>query len=287
MPKLNQTRLFFARKLVGCQCRAWPGAAFPALGFSSSAACGAFFVSPPAQISPTLATLPNILLPADEAARLRALDRYQLLDAHREQILDDVVATTAQLFRVSNAMLSIVGKDQVLLKAPYNLPVPIEHIAREQSLCSATILHDETAVFEDLKQNSAPGIDISLILQLGLHFYAGHNLRTPDGYNLGTLCLFDGPPRQFPPAERHLLGRLAALVMHLLELRRLIGPHSGLTAMLWGTIYRSMSEQLAVLSGLSQHAASTQQQLDPAVAQEASTIVANLDQLVAATLRRK
>ena len=231
--------------------------------------------------------LPNILLPADDAARLRALDRYQLLDEQREQILDDVVAATAQLFRVSNAMLSIVEKDQVLLKAPYNLPVPLERIPREQSLCSATILQNDTAVFEDLKQNSAPGVDISLILQLGLHFSAGHNLRTPDGYNLGTLCLFDGPPRHFPPAERHLLGQLAALVMHLLELRRIMGPHSGLTAMLWGTIYRSVSEQLAVLSRLSQHAASAQNQLTPAVAREAGTIVANLDQLVAATLRRK
>ena len=231
--------------------------------------------------------LPNILLPADDAARLRALDRYQLLDEQREQILDDVVAATAQLFRVSNAMLSIVEKDQVLLKAPYNLPVPLERIPREQSLCSATILQNDTAVFEDLKQNSAPGVDISLILQLGLHFYAGHNLRTPEGYNLGTLCLFDGPPRHFPPAERHLLGQLAALVMHLLELRRIMGPHSGLTAMLWGTIYRSVSEQLAVLSRLSEHAASAQNQLTPAVAREAGTIVANLDQLVAATLRRK
>ena len=231
--------------------------------------------------------LPNILLPADDAARLQALSRYQLLDAHREQILDDVVAATAQLFRVSNAMLSIVEKDQVLLKAPYNLPIPLERIPREQSLCSATIMQTDTAVFEDLKQNNAPGVDISLILQLGLHFYAGHNLRTPEGHNIGTLCLFDGPPRHFPPPERHLLGQLAALVMHLLELRRVMGPHSGLTAMLWGTIYRSMSEQLMFLSNLSQHAASAESHLAPAVAQEAGSIVTNLDQLVAATLRRR
>lgn len=234
-----------------------------------------------------MTTLPNILLPADDTARLQASSRYQLLDAHREQILDDVVAATAQLFRVSNAMLSIVEKDQVLLKAPYNLPVPLERIPREQSLCSATILQNDTAVFEDLKQNSAPGVDISLVLQLGLHFYAGHNLRTPEGYNLGTLCLFDGPPRHFPLPERHLLGQLAALVMHLLELRRIMGPHSGLTAMLWGTIYHSMSEQLIVLSNLSQHAASAESQLPPAVAQEAGAIVTNLDQLVTATMRRK
>ena len=142
-------------------------------------------------------------------------------------------------------------------------------------------------MFENPNLDSAPGVDISFTLRLGLHFYAGHNLRTPEGYNIGTLCLFDGPPRHFPPAERHLLGQLAALVMHLLELRRIMGPHSGLMAMLWGTIYRSMSGQLAVLSNPSQHAASAQSQLARAVAQEAGAVVANLDRLVTPTMRRK
>jgi hypothetical protein len=234
-----------------------------------------------------LTALPDILLPADDVARLEALDRYQLLDAHREQILDDVVAATAQLFRVSNAMLTMVEGSTVLLKAPYNLPRPFERLPREQSLCTATILHNDTAVFEDLEQNSAPGVDISLILQLGLHFYAGHNLRTPEGYNIGTLCLFDGPPRHFSPNERHLLSQLAALVMHLLELRRIVGPHSGFTAMLWASIYRSMSEQLINLTKLAQPTTPADASLAPAVALEAGRIVANLDQLVAATLRRR
>ena len=152
-----------------------------------------------------LTSLPS-LIPADDAARLRALERYQLLDARNEKVLDEVVAATARLFRVSNAMLSIVEEDKVLLKAPYNLPAGVERIPRNQSLCSATILQDDTAVFEDLEKASAPGINISLIQQLGLHFYAGHNLRTPDGHNIGSLCLLDGPPREFASAERTLLA---------------------------------------------------------------------------------
>jgi len=233
---------------------------------------------------------PNLLTPANDPARLRALERYQLLDARREKILDDVVAATARLFRVSNAMLSIVEESMVLVKAPYNLPegVEIERVPRGQSLCSATILQDDTVVFEDIEKNSAPGVDISLVQQLGLHFYAGHSLRTADGHNIGALCLLDGPPRQFPTAERNLLGQLAGFVMHLLELRRTLGPHSGLTAMLWGAIYKAMSEQLAHLTALAEKVVPTKgaSQLSPAGAREASAIVASLDQFVAATLRR-
>lgn len=230
-------------------------------------------------------TLPPSLLPADDPARLRALSRYQLLDARREAILDEVVAATARLFRVRNAVLSIVEETTVLLKAPYHLPPGLERLPRQQSICAATIMQNDTAVFEDLRQNSAPGVDISLILQLGLHFYAGHNLRTPNGHNIGTLCLFDGPPRQFWPAERHLLGQMAGLTMHLLELRRTLGPHSGLTALLWETIYRGMGEQLAQLAALTDRTGPASGGLNPHVAAEAGRLVAGLDQLVAATLR--
>jgi GAF domain-containing protein len=235
-----------------------------------------------------LTETPASLIPVNDAARLQVLEGYQLLDARSEKVLDDVVAATARLFRVSNAMLSIVEKDEVLVKAPYNLPVAIERISRQQSLCSATILQDETAVFEDLNLASAPGVDISLLQQLGLSFYAGHNLRTPDGYNLGSLCLYDGPPRQFSAAERMLLATLAGLVMRLLELRRQLGAHVETTAVLWEPVYRALGAQLARLTALVERTTSPggPAQLTTAVAQEAEAIVLVVDQFVAAALKR-
>ena len=228
------------------------------------------------------------LIPANDAARLQALDGYHLLDARSEKVLDDVVAATARLFGVSNAMLSIVEKDQVLVKAPYNLPVAIERIPRNQSLCSATILQDDTAVFEDLNQASAPGVDISLLQQLGLSFYAGHNLRTPEGYNLGSLCVYDGPPRQFASVERALLATLAGLVMRLLELRRTLGAHADRTAVLWDPVYRAVGGQLARLTALAERTAtaSNPPALTDGVATEVKAIANVVDQFVAATLKR-
>ena len=41
--------------------------------------------------------IPNSLIPANDAARLRALKDYQLLDARSEKILDEVVAASARL----------------------------------------------------------------------------------------------------------------------------------------------------------------------------------------------
>ena len=41
--------------------------------------------------------IPDFLIPANDAARLRALEDYKLLDARNEKILDEVVAATARL----------------------------------------------------------------------------------------------------------------------------------------------------------------------------------------------
>ncbi|MBF9142084.1 GAF domain-containing protein [Hymenobacter properus] len=230
----------------------------------------------------------NPLIPANDAARLQDLASYQLLDARSEKVLDDVVAATARLFGVSNAMLSIVEKDTVLVKAPYNLPVPIERVPREQSICSSTILQDDTAVFEDLARATIPGVDTSLLLQLGLSFYAGHNLRTPEGYNLGSLCVYDGPPRQFSPTERALLATLAGLVMRLLELRRTLGAHADSTAVLWEPVYRAIGGQLTRLTELAKRTTPPGEPpgITEAVVADVKAIAAVVEQFVAATLKR-
>jgi GAF domain-containing protein len=194
------------------------------------------------------------LLPPDETARLAALARYRLLDARSERVLDEVVAIAARLFRVTNAMLSIVEENTVLLKAPYQLPVDIERIPRHQSLCSATILQPGGVVYDDLSKNSDPRIDISLVQQLGMSFYAGHTLHTADGYHLGAICLFDDGPRSFSPAERLLLAHFGGVVMALLELRLALGADADTSFQLWEPIYGVIGSLLRRLEAVADQA---------------------------------
>lgn len=53
-----------------------------------------------------------------------------------------------------------------------------------------------------------------------IRFYAGAPLISPQGLELGSLCLIDVEPRQLEPNERLMLKTLANQVMTLLELRR-------------------------------------------------------------------
>ncbi len=237
---------------------------------------------------PALPPLPAQLLPPDEAGRLAALDRYHLLDNRSEQLLDEVVALTARIFDVSNAMLSIVEANTVLVKAPYNLPVAVDRVPRHQSICAATILGQETVVYEDLSQAIVPGVDTSLVLSLGLNFYAGHNLHTLDGYAIGSLCVYDGAPRQFSAPERELLGVLAEVVMHLLDLRLALGAHIDTSFVLWEPVYGAIGGQLARLTALAGPAAAggPAGPVTPALLAQARTIAALVQQFVGATAQR-
>ncbi|KAF7980698.1 hypothetical protein HWV62_37151 [Athelia sp. TMB] len=51
-----------------------------------------------------------------------------------------------------------------------------------------------------------------------LRFYAATPLRTPRGYNIGSLCILDSKPRVLSENERQTLGKMGELVMQHLEL---------------------------------------------------------------------
>ncbi|MDQ2772485.1 MAG: hypothetical protein M3Y54_18515, partial [Bacteroidota bacterium] len=67
----------------------------------------------------------------------------------------------------------------------------------------------------------------------------------------------------------------------------LLGPHAGLTSFFWEAIYQSMSGQLSLLSALIDSSVPALGFLPPAVANEASRVVATIDGLVSATMRRR
>jgi len=160
---------------------------------------------------------PDSLIPEYDAARLRTLHQFQIVNITPEQIFDNYVAWAAQLFSVPIALISLVDADFVWFKAITGADVP--GLVRNESMCSAAILTGEQVVISDYKPGSCDLIKPDVAQAIGLNFYAGAVLVATDDSRLGMLAIIGKEARDFSAAEVSLLTRLAALVSQTIELR--------------------------------------------------------------------
>jgi tRNA A-37 threonylcarbamoyl transferase component Bud32 len=153
----------------------------------------------------------------DEEDRMRAVERYRILDTPADGTFDRIAGLAARMFSVPVAIVSVVDHDRIWFKAHHGTDVT--EIGRDPGLCASAILQDDAWVVEDATSDPRTLANPLVAGGFGLQFYAGVPLRTPDGYNLGTFCILDREPREFSADDVRALEDLAAIVMHDLEQR--------------------------------------------------------------------
>lgn len=163
----------------------------------------------------------NVPLPFNEAERLQALHRYNILDTPPEQAFDRITTLAARLFNVPTVLVSLVDESRAWFKSCYGFDRP--EVPRNDSICNVALLCDDILVIPNAQQDDRLTCNPFVQSEPGLRFYAGAPLLTQDGYNLGTLCLLDSQPHpNLTDEQRATLTDLAAIVVDELELRRSI-----------------------------------------------------------------
>jgi formate hydrogenlyase transcriptional activator len=156
-------------------------------------------------------------LPENEAGRLVALRRYQILDTPPDGAFDHIAAMAGIFFRVPIAIVSLVDEDRIWFKSHYGIEV--NQVGRDPGLCASAILSPEVYHLRDALHDVRAMTNPLVAGSLGLRFYAAAPLRSHDGFNLGTLCIVDRNPRDLASDEAEMLTKMAGLVMDQMELR--------------------------------------------------------------------
>jgi hypothetical protein len=145
-----------------------------------------------------------------EAERLSALHRLGVLDTPAEDRFDRVVRLARQLFGVPTALVSLVDRDVVVHKAMSGFDERV--VRREDSLCGTAVQQDQMLVVQDASTDPRFSASPFVAQAGGVRFYAGQPLVAPGGYRVGTLCIADDRPREFPAESAALLRDLASWV---------------------------------------------------------------------------
>lgn len=158
-------------------------------------------------------------IPAGEAARLRALRSYDVLDTAFERGFDDLAAIAARALDAPVALVSLVDGTRQWFKA--RVGTDVAETSRECSFCAHAILESQDCfVVEDAAADPRFSDNPLVTGEFGLRFYAGAPLVTPEGHALGTLCVVDRVPRTLSDRDAETLKGLARAVVTSLELRR-------------------------------------------------------------------
>jgi len=158
------------------------------------------------------------LIPANEAQRLEALRRFDVLDTPRDGAFDRITRLASEILEMPISIVSLVDHDRIWFKSTHGLE-GVDEIDRVPGLCASAILGEEIWEIKDAKVDPRALANPLVAGEFGLRFYAGSPLRTGDGYNLGTLCVIDKRPRALTEKQARVLDDLAALVVDELELR--------------------------------------------------------------------
>ncbi len=237
-----------------------------------------------------MATTVISLIPENDYERLQALAPYRVLGTAPDAIFDEVVRLTAKLFNVPIALVSLVDEGTVWFKANFGM-AGAERVARNESVCSVAILQEDTTIYADLKAAPCQLTEPGVAEALNLRFYAGHPLRTADGYNIGALCVIDRKPRELSAAEQQRLQKMAHIVMQMLELRVALAQHPEHASGTWVQLYERLDSSLNRLDTLAELARWEESPTTPAALayeqsreEEITVVTQLLEQQIAAAL---
>ncbi|MBF4160530.1 sensor histidine kinase [Nocardioides acrostichi] len=186
--------------------------------------------------------------------RARELARYGVIGSAPRPDLVALVELAASVADVPMATINLLTDAEQYQVATVGFEASV--CSLDDSMCSVSVEESEPVVVPDATRDPRFAQNPFVDGRIGdVRFYGGHQLRTPSGVVVGTLCVFDSEPRELDEHARRHLRVLADRVVDVLELElrsrqltRTIDELEGVA-----TELRRSNDELAAFAGQVSH----------------------------------
>lgn len=156
-------------------------------------------------------------LPENEKQRQLAVNKYHLLDTLPETSYNEITSLVSLITDTPISLITLLDYDRNFFKSHHG--IPFNESPRDISFCGhAIVSEDPITIIEDARKDERFK-DNPLVTEQNAVFYAGVPLVNPEGFRLGTLCVFDIKPNSLNDKQIQSLKVLANQVVRLFEQR--------------------------------------------------------------------
>jgi signal transduction histidine kinase len=157
---------------------------------------------------------------SQEQERLEALYKYQIMDTDAEKEFDDITQLISHICETPISLITLLDDKRQWFKSKVGLE--IEETPRNIAFCDHSIRGYELFEVLDANDDDRFRENPLVIQEPRMRYYAGVPLTTPEGHNLGTLCVIDLKPRKLSSFQKYALQVMAKQVVIQLELKEKI-----------------------------------------------------------------
>lgn len=154
-------------------------------------------------------------IPRNETARLNALKKLRVLDSAREARYDALVEIASAITGMDIALISLIDSERQWFKARVGLDT--QETPRSISFCGHAIDQAEPFVVNDATQDARFHDNPLVTGAPHISTYVGVQLRTSEGFNVGTLCVIDSAQKSLDEKQLKILEQLARCAIDIME----------------------------------------------------------------------
>ena len=153
--------------------------------------------------------------PVNEEERVWALTEYDIDYSDTSALLKDLVELAAKIAGTQISLVNLI--DTYTQWTVANFGLPLDQMTREESVCQYTIVNTDGFEVKSLSSDDRFKDKFYVAGNPNLEYYFGIPLATPDGFNLGALCVLDTKAKELSPEKIELLKIVAKEVVNRLH----------------------------------------------------------------------